>query len=840
MKVLKRITAITGIVVLLLILVAWILAVVYEDDVKKLVLNELNQHLTTEIEVKDIDLTLLEKFPYASLRFTDILAKDATSGQKKDSLLYAHKLFLQFNLFDLFSEHYTLKKVSAETGVVKLRVRSDGTVNYHFWKDDTTSSDNAFTIDLKQVNLSGLRFEYTHAPSAFGMMFHVDESTVSGQVSNNGYTAHLKCDLFLNDMYSDTTHILRDRDISINTGLDVRNQEVYTFKRGKLKVDELEWQDIQVTYTDKEGHTPKLEATGKGTDLPWNALLKSLPVQVQNVFNGYETDGLVDVHFNLAGRLGKGQNLRLDAEYMMKEGTLALTGSPVRLSNLQVEGTLAYMAEGGPANNVFFKSVRASLEGDALTGRGVIENFEQPHLQCTVEGALDLSHLPVLIRMDTVESLHGHAGIHLNYNGPINSPHNMSPDEWKQVVLLGTASLQNVALSLKGSKHTLSDVNGKLILRNPDLSVDSLHAMLNNTRIDMNGVLRNFMGYVLYPDQDLNIEGRVTSPLADLNDLLKSDVSKAATPYLFALPDHVNMNVDMNIGEVVFRRFKAANVNGKLRMENRVLYADLLSMQTMGGTIELSGSADNRSRDHVDADVQSSIRNIQVKYLFYQAENFGQDLLRDEHLQGKMSARVSMQSTWSDHLDLDPAKLRAHGSVKVENGELIDFKPMLSLSRFIKVSELEHIRFSTLENEVDIHDQTVFIPLMDIKSSALNVSASGSHTFDNKIDYHFRVRLSDLLSRKARKAKKENDEYGVVEDDGLGRTSLYISMTGTADNPEIKYDQQGVREKIREDLKKEKQNLKSILHDEFRFLHKDTIPKTPPKKEKKEFEIEWE
>ena len=89
----------------------------------------------------------------------------------------------------------------------------------------------------------------------------------------------------------------------------------------------------------------------------------------------------------------------------------------------------------------------------------------------------------------------------------------------------------------------------------------------------------------------------------------------------------------------------------------------------------------------------------------------------------------------------------------IEKGELIKFEPMKVLSKYISVSELEDIKFSTLQNQIEIKDRKVFIPKMDIISSAMNVTLSGVHGFDNSVDYHFKVLMSDILFTKAKKAK---------------------------------------------------------------------------------------
>ena len=83
--------------------------------------------------------------------------------------------------------------------------------------------------------------------------------------------------------------------------------------------------------------------------------------------------------------------------------------------------------------------------------------------------------------------------------------------------------------------------------------------------------------------------------------------------------------------------------------------------------------------------------------------------------------------------------------------------------------------------------------------------------------------LSDILSKKARKAKKENNEFGVIEDDGLGRTSIYLSIKGTVDDYKISYDTKNVIQHIKEEFEEEKNNLKVILNEEFGWFKKDSV-----------------
>ncbi|MEO6168656.1 MAG: AsmA-like C-terminal region-containing protein, partial [Chitinophagales bacterium] len=164
------------------------------------------------------------------------------------------------------------------------------------------------------------------------------------------------------------------------------------------------------------------------------------------------------------------------------------------------------------------------------------------------------------------------------------------------------------------------------------------------------------------------------------------------------------------------------------------------------------------------------------------------------------------------------SKLYAIADVIVDNGELNNFDPMKALAKFVKISELQNIRFSKLQNQVEIKNQKIYIPQMQIYTNALNVQLSGTHSFQNIIDYKIQINLLKLLTSKFEKSSG----YAVESDKTTeGFLNLYLTMTGPADNPVIKYDKKAVKEKIAADLKKEKNELKKVLDKEFYNQEKD-------------------
>jgi len=155
------------------------------------------------------------------------------------------------------------------------------------------------------------------------------------------------------------------------------------------------------------------------------------------------------------------------------------------------------------------------------------------------------------------------------------------------------------------------------------------------------------------------------------------------------------------------------------------------------------------------------------------------------------------------------------------------------------MEELRNISFSTINNHIEIKDKVVYIPEMEINSTTLNLQLQGSHSFDNHIDYHFSLYMSELLRRN--KKEDENPEY-LIHEDKSGKPRIHISMTGTASDPKIKYDMKAVRKNISSDIKKERENLKEVFRKEF--SGKENMEKEKPYFEKdstqNDFIIEWD
>jgi hypothetical protein len=248
-------------------------------------------------------------------------------------------------------------------------------------------------------------------------------------------------------------------------------------------------------------------------------------------------------------------------------------------------------------------------------------------------------------------------------------------------------------------------------------------------------------------------------------------------------------------------------------------------MNAMNGKVSGNGALFEDKPGFMLFHTSAELNKIDIHKLFYTFNNFGQDFIVDGNLRGVVSGSLVLSSQISSDFELLTKNLTAESDFIIENGELIGFEPVTELSSFVELSELQHIRFSTLKNSILIKDEKVYIPQMDINSSAFNISISGTHGFDNYFKYKLRLNLNELLAGKVKRAKKENEEFGIVEDDETDKTNIYLSVTGTPEDFKIRYDKREAVNKIKSDLKEERKLLKTIFKEELGLFKKDTLNK---------------
>ncbi|MFZ4400155.1 MAG: AsmA-like C-terminal region-containing protein [Bacteroidales bacterium] len=837
-----------GVLIFLLLGISIGFLVIYynQDTIKQLFVAEINKSLQTEISVKDIEFSVFDKFPNASLCFTKVVAKDALKAEMKDTLLKAESVFLEFNIMDLYYKQYRIKNIELNDAVINLKIDKDGNDNFHCWKSEGKQTSSKFEFNLKNIKYNNVRIKYINKQNLQYYDILVKDGLASGNFSNDIQTVKMKGNLQIHHFQSEDIVYLSNAKASVDLEGNINTQEESVdIQKADVLINDLRF-DVKgkVTYA---ASNKSMRLFVKGKDIQLHHFIKELPQEQQQYFKDYQSKGIFDFSMEISGNYGGALHPAVTANFNFHNGEIFHTKTKARLMNVNIQGSYSNSKDGKAENSQLnIQQFSCNLKSGKINGRLSIIDFNNPYINCSASVSLDLHELHEFINNNKIQSVQGNMAVDFNFKGKINK-NALKVADFINSQTTGQAIFSNVNIQFKNDSRTYSTINGKFQFTNNDIEINTLTGNISGSDFRLQGYFRNVIPFLLLDMQKIEVNANLISNNLDLDAVLGTQQIKTGNRE-FSLSENYTFNLTVNAEKIKFKKFKASHLKGLLTYNNKLFKAEQLSMESMNGSINGKMMVDGSQSKKFQISCDANVSKVNARELFYVFDNFGQNSLTFNNIEGSITANVQFTGLFNALLQPDKKTICSTIKMKIENGKLINYQPILKLSRFIDIEDLKEVSFKTLQNEILIKDETIYIPAMDISSTAVSLGIYGQHKFNNVIDYHINILLSELNSkkrkiRKQQKAESQN-EFGFEEDDGLGRTKLFLKVSGTIDMPVFKYDSKSLKDKILLDLKKEKQNLNKILKEEFNWLQRDSSDIIQQQRfkiqEKGKYIIDWE
>lgn len=809
----------------------------YEKEIKKYIVEAINQQVDVSIDVKDLNFSVLQKFPYASVEFEQVTI---ASTNHKAPLLNAKSVYFQFNIIDLLNKNYVLKKISVENGSAFIFFNEQGKDNFHFWKSLGANEKQAVAFELSDVQFKNMELNYLNDFKQQDVGLSITKMSFSGNFNESNYRLKTNADLYINQINNKNETFLKDKKIGLSVKVDVNtSQKSYHIKSGEISLETLIF-----NLSGKIGQRQEqlyLELLSKGKNVDFNTLFALLPKNLQEKLAAYDADGTFNYNTSISGAYSATQTPHIEADFTILKGSLKENKSGYELSNITFKGQYSNGKKNQASTTTLtITDFDADFGAGHISGAYEITNFQHPYLQFNSDAEIDISMAKEFFKINDLATASGTLLLNVAYKGYLSNLQKVKASELRQLNAEGTAQLINTNLKWKAKPIQLIDANAHFLFNNNVIKIDSLITTINQSPIRISGVFKNLPAYLFVENEQLTINASLASSKIRLEDFLFQSDENNTVEKEISLPENIYFTFKTKIDTFIFRRFTAHHFKGNIQLEDHLLSATDVSFKAMEGDIRGNIALDYETPNELLITSNAKLFNINLRQLFYQFENFGQTAIDAENLKGKATLDVDFASVWDKKLNVNKDKIFASSTIIIKNGELLNYSPVMALSKFIEVEELQHIKFNELKTAIEISNQQITIAKTSIASSALDVTLSGKHHFNNNIDYRVKVDLNDMLWNKAKTKKKQNEEFGYVVDDGLGRTTIFLKISGSINNYKVNYDSEGLKSNISESIKEEKKTLKSILNKEFGWFKNDTTITKEETKKKEGLKIEWE
>lgn len=823
-------------VILLCFLILFTLGKVYEKEIVNKAITALNKKIQTPISVDKITLNLWKHFPFVTIELHKVKVNSSSSINTKDfkdkntvSFVDLEKVILSFNAKSLLDNTYELNKIILEKGSIHIFIDKNGKRNYVVFSSqknkNSTTPKSSFHLLLNSLKIKEVNFFYTNAYKKEVLQIFADNFQIKGEFYEKKYTASTKGSLQLKKYSSPYFSFQPEHPTSVKTELKINNDTIFISK-ASLFTKGIRFGGSGTVLRKK---TAFVDIQLKGEEVQIASLLRLLPSKkwIKNL----DAKGILSINTNIKGEWSAKKTPKINSNYSIKNGFLSYKKENIELENLMIKGFFSNYSKPMLSLSKF----SFVLQKSRFSGNASISDFKHPIFNLTNNFNINLPDLENFIAIKTLSLKQGNLAGKVKIGGKLKQK--MTKNDWLNLDYKATMQLAHSHFQIKNPDLGIAELNAAIQINKEKISISHFSANCLNLPIFGNITVPKPMKIITEKNKNisvfsnLNIGGRLD--FKELKNLfINSNKEKKSVI-------DITVFSKISIKELIYNKFLGRNISGELKYKANELKLNHINFYAFDGNIKSNVEIKSMDKGKLKIYSNTNTQKVSIKKVFEVFDNFHQNFILSTNLKGKLDVNLDGEIFFKDG-KAQKESLNLLGHVKIKDGELIGFEPAKKLAAFSEIPELSYLKFATLENDIMISSNKITIPQMNIITNAMDINLFGNHQFNGDFEYHIKLLLSEMIGGKNKRLQRRQSEFGIIEDDGLGRTSVYLVAQGIKGDTKIKFDKKALSKHLKKEIREEKIELKKVLNKEFGWFKKDSLPEKKDTAPQKYFEIEWE
>ena len=425
----------------------------------------------------------------------------------------------------------------------------------------------------------------------------------------------------------------------------------------------------------------------------------------------------------------------------------------------------------------------------SISGNADIENFGTPEFNINTNISLSFEELEGFLPDSIINNMSG------TFNATIQSKGKLNPDSLDIQLLpiifensVFDLALDNISLAFTDTILNVDSLSAQVGLKNDVLTIDSLSAIYNGLEFGMDSsVFKNICSAVvqnqpveLYVNTDIHIGDifyddfkylmALGTTETEADTLKKVPKSSIDTTYItdvrnwtFLIHGFASINsiiIDStSLDGFNINRLHINDLSTLFKLSDSSYIFDQLKFKVFDGETNNSLYYKIRNDGTQSVSAHNIIQNINVQAMLRDMDNFGMDsIIRWENISGLFSTDLNTFVPIDDSVLID--RILVSGDITLEKGGVYNYAPASEISKFTNIKELDNIQFKTLQSNIFMFKNKLYVPRTNIVTNALDIAAFGMHSLGGDSEYHLELHLSNILFGKSKRRNKKQDKSG--------------------------------------------------------------------------------
>lgn len=760
---LKKILKWTGITLLLLIIALILIPIIFKDQIKEMVVDEVNKNLNAELKVGDFDLTFFSTFPNMTVQLHDtkLTGKKEFKGVELISMekMTAHVGFWSV----VFGDKIEIDEIHIEKPIIDIRILEDGKANYDIVKPDEEKTKeeleepSSFELSLKEYSITDGKIKYDD--KLYDMYMNLDniQHTGKGDLTAEvfDFETSTQIEKVTYRMYGMNYLTEVNTDAKVNLLMEMKEDLMkFTLKDNTFKLNKVTC-SLDGYYAMHNGYDDmNLKLNASKTS--FKDFLSLIPAFYRTGYESMISSGNLSLNGVVKGKMDDTNMPGWDFGMKVSGGSVKYAGLPGKISNIQIDAGSKF--PGGSDFNkmtVDMPKFHANLGENTIDANLFMSNLEvDPRIKSGIHSHVNLATIKNFVPMPSGESLSGILDANVDLDGALSSLENEEYDKFKAE---GVLELSNMIYASESMNEDALISRMKFTFSPQALQLNELDAKMGKSDFQMDGIIDEYLAYALgsaeVDGQPNLLKGSLnfSSNFMDLDELMNvypegeateiaetsSESTEGTEPTL--VPAGIDFALNTKITEAKYNGITAKNVSGMTGIKDEVATLKDFSLNAMGGTIGLAGNYDTRDHNNPKFDFSYTLQNIDIQELATNFITIEKLAPITKYAQGRISSNLSMNSDLDNNLMPILKSITSNGNIQ-SNSIALTGVPLLE--KIEKVTKLKNISNKTVENFktfFTVSDGKVELTPFNTKLGKIPTKISGYTTLEKDMNYKFEM-----------------------------------------------------------------------------------------------------
>lgn len=749
----KKILKIVGGVFLVIILLLVATPFFLKGKIAGIIKEKVNNSINATFDFSEADLTLFSSFPNATVTLDNITLINKAPFEG-DTLFASDRVSLNMSIKELFkdaSEPIAIKSLVLDGPRINIKVDKEENANYDIAVEDgsspnnaadTASSESSFNLSMESYAINNAAIKYDDLSS--GMSFAVTEMNHSGKGDLSLENSELDTETSgLVSFVMDSTQYLNKNPVQLKAliGVDLKESK-YTFLKNEAMVNQLALVFDGFVKLNEDNQEVNISFKTPSSD--FKNFLAVIPEAYSKDIAQVSTTGNFTVAGEFKGIVDDDHIPQFKIDINSENASFKYPDLPKAVRNVFIDTEISNNTGITEDTFVDIRKLSFMIDEDKFNMEAKIRDLMgNTKVNAKIDGKMNLANISKAYPVPADLNLKG------ILIADISTAFDMASIENKRYENTKTAG----NLKLSDFEYKSEEFPNPIILKSTSVTFNPTTVALNNlagatgkTDFDASGTINNLLGFMFNNE---NIEGNFTlksntfavndfmvAETAEVGDGSDKEAATTSAEEKIKIPSFLDCTINASANTVIYDNLTLKDVKGTLVIRDEKAILSNMTSSIFDGKLALNGEVSTKGTTPSFA-MKLGMDNFKIAETFKALEMFRTLAPIAKILQGTLNSDVQLSGSLKD--DFTPNLNTISGNILAELlTDKIDAEsaPLLTaLDSKLNFLELDKLNLKDLKTALSFEDGVVKVKPFTIKYQDFAINISGSHTFDQKLNY---------------------------------------------------------------------------------------------------------